>query len=106
MSDIVCLDELSDMGTLFQINAGSPAGWFGEEAMNISCKMLEAGYVDFVGSDAHSIVSRNTDMLSAFDDYPYTVTQEDIKRIAISNPEFIINDTKYTPLRKKYIKEI
>lgn len=101
-----CLDKLSDIGALFQINAGSPAGWFGEEAMNISCKMLKAGYVDFVGSDAHRIDVRNTDMLSAFDEFPLFTTQEDIHKFAVINPEFIINDTKYTPLRKKYIKEL
>ncbi len=104
--NIDCLDELSDSGILFQINAGSPAGWFGEDAMNISCKMLEAGYVDFVGSDAHRIDVRNTDMFSAFDEYPYFVKHEDIQKIAVDNPSFIINDLKYTPSRKKYIKEL
>lgn len=101
-----CLDRLSDMGALFQINAGSPTGAFGEYAMNISCKMLEAGYVDFVGSDAHRINVRNTDMLSMFEEYPYTVADEEIDLIAKINPQFIINDEKYSPKRKKYMQEM
>ena len=104
--NIACLDRFSDMGVLFQINAGSPAGVFGSTAMNISCKMLEAGYVDFVGSDAHRINVRNTDMLSLFDEYPYTVSEEMINKIAITNPMSIINDKPFVPERKKYIQEM
>jgi tyrosine-protein phosphatase YwqE len=74
--------------------------------MDISCKMLEAGYVDFIGSDAHRINIRNTDMLSDFDEYPYTITEDEITRIASVNPQVILNDAIYTPKRKKYIKEL
>lgn len=105
-NNIACLDSLSDSGVLFQINAGSPAGAFGEGAMNISCKMLEAGYVDFVGSDAHRINMRNTDMLSMFEEYPYTVSESDIDLFAKINPQCILNDDKFFPKRKKYMQEM
>lgn len=105
-NNVSCLDELSQAGVLFQINAGSPVGMFGDNAMDISCKMLEAGYVDFVGSDAHGINGRDTDMESLFEDYPYKVTQEDIKKISTVNPLFIIEDKNYTPKRIKYIQEL
>lgn len=104
--DIGCLDKLSELGALFQINAGSPAGMFGGMAMNISCKMLGAGYVDFVGSDAHRINIRNTDMASLFDEYPHTISDEMIERIAIKNPQLIINDNSFTPQRIKYMQEM
>ena len=101
-----CLDKLSDMGVLFQVNAGSPAGFFGDMEMNVACKMLEAGYVDFFGSDAHSIAIRNTDMISCFDEFPYFITTEEIDKIAMDNPLVILNDGIYKPKRKKLIQEL
>lgn len=100
-----CLDRLSEQGVLFQVNAGSPAGIFGDDEMNVSCKMLEAGYVDFFGSDAHRISIRNTDMLSFFEDFPYSVSAEEIDRIAMKNPVAILKDDVYKPERKKYMSE-
>ena len=104
--DIGCLDRLSEQGALFQINAGSPAGMFGDTEMDISCKMLEAGYADFVGSDAHRINIRNTDMLSMFEEYPYIANDDDIDLIAKINPEYILKDKKICPKRKKYMQEM
>ncbi len=106
IDDIGCLDRLSDSGVLFQINAGSPAGMFGDNEMEVSCKMLAAGYADFVGSDAHRINIRNTDMLSLFDDYPYAFAQEDIDKISKTNPLCILDDKKFIPKRKKYMQEL
>ncbi len=106
INDVSSLDRLSEQGVLFQINAGSPAGAFGDEVMDVSCKMLEAGYVDFVGSDAHRINIRNTDMLSMFDEYPYTFTDEHLDLISKINPRYIINDEKFYPKRKKYMQEL
>ncbi len=106
IKNIACLDKLSDMGVLFQVNAGSPAGLFGDMEMNVACKMLEAGYVDFFGSDAHSAIGRNTDMLSCFDEYPYFVSTKEIDKIAMENPEFILNDGIYKPKRKKLIQNL
>lgn len=104
--DISCLDRLSQNGALFQINAGSPTGAFGGMEMNIANKMIQAGYVDFVGSDAHRIDIRNTDMLSEFDEYPYTVSKETIELFSKINPEYILNDRKICPKRKKYMQEM
>ena len=104
--DLSCLDSLSEMGALFQINAGSPVGVFGDTEMDISCKMLESGYVDFIGSDAHRINIRNTDMLSMIEEYPYNVTDDDIVLISEINPEYILSDKKLCPKRKKYMQEM
>lgn len=106
INDIACLDKLSALGVLFQVNAGSPAGLFGDMEMDVACKMLEAGYVDFFGSDAHSVTGRDTDMLSCFDEYPYFVSIDEIDKIAIDNPEFILKDGIYKPERKKLIQEL
>ena len=60
------VDKLSEMGVLFQINSGSLAGMFGSKTREFAEKMLNLGYVDFVGSDAHGLMSRNTDMMWCF----------------------------------------
>ncbi len=106
MRNRAVLDSLSDTGVLFQINAGSPVGAFGDIEMSIACDMLRAGYVDFVGSDAHSINYRNTDMLSFFEDYPYWVGEEQMTLITRKNPLAIINDVQYTPKRIKYMSDL
>ncbi len=106
MNDTSVLDKLSENGMLFQINAGSPVGAFGEQEMNISCKMLEAGYVDFIGSDAHRVSLRNTDMLSFFEEYPYSISREELLKISALNATAIVNDTVFSPNRKKYMAEL
>ncbi len=106
INDPPVLDRLSEMGALFQVNAGSPVGVFGDDAMNISCKMFDAGYVDFLGSDAHKSSIRNTDMLSFFEDYPYNISEDEITRIAVNNADFIISDKILVPNRKKSMKEM
>ncbi len=106
MRDRSALDRLSNMGVLFQINAGSPVGMFGDNEMNVACDMLLAGYVDFIGSDAHSTNRRNTDMLSFLDEYPFTVSSEQIDLFTKLNPRNIVNDTGFTPKRLKYMAEL
>ena len=104
--DISSLDKLSDEGVLFQINAGSPAGVFGMNAAEISFSMLNNGYADFVGSDAHGMIGRNTDMSSLFDDYPYDTDENMLIRAAVNNPQCIVNDKSFFPIRNKKMAEI
>ncbi len=106
IDDVECLNKLSDIGALFQINAGSPSGMFGAEAEEISCNMLECGYVDFLGSDAHSLGGRNTDMLSRIRDYPYDVNEELLSRALCQNAQYIIDDREFFPIRIKKIAKI
>lgn len=105
LDDPTSLDRLSDRGVLFQINAGSPAGAFGEREMNVACRMINAGFVDFVGSDGHRIRQRNTDMGYWIENYPGAVDMDAVRKAVLENPVAIIEDRVYTPDRKKYIAE-
>ncbi len=49
------LNELKDMQILFQINISSLQGYYGKHAKKIAEKIVENGWVDFVGSDCHNI---------------------------------------------------
>lgn len=98
-TDISCIERLSGLGVLFQINAGSPAGMFGLAEENVSCALLNSGYVDFFGSDAHNIYGRNTDMAICIEDYPEYIDLNAVKKAAVDNPAYILEDKLYVPER-------
>lgn len=104
--DINSLNRLSDKNVLFQINAGSPAGDFGEEEMHISAQMINCGFVDFIGSDAHSSRGRNTEISILFDEYPFECDMSLVEKAACDNPKFILEDGIYVPNRKKYLSKL
>lgn len=87
-----CVDKLSDKGVLFQINAGSPVGVFGDTSAEFALKMIKGGFVDFIGSDAHDIRSRNTDMAFYFENYPYEADNGFLHRASYLNPLKVINN--------------
>lgn len=92
ISEETVIDELSDMGVLFQINGGSAAGMFGSKVQSFAEKMINRGFVDFVGSDAHDLMMRNTDMQYCFENYPEDIDEAVLERALTVNPLKIIND--------------
>jgi len=55
------LQRLIDMGASGQVTAGSLAGGFGETARRAALRMLEAGHVHVIASDAHDPSHRPPD---------------------------------------------
>ena len=51
---------LKDMGLYFQINSISMEGFYGKDVKKSVEKIINLGYVDFVGSDTHSMKYFNT----------------------------------------------
>lgn len=98
-NDISCIERLSSLGALFQINAGSPAGMFGAAEEGVSCSMINNGYMDFIGSDAHDPYARNTDISGCIENYPEFVDLNAVKRAALDNPLYILEDKKFSPER-------
>ena len=94
ISENDAIDRLSDMGVLFQINSGSAAGMFGSEVKKFAEKMINKGYADFVGSDAHGLRMRNTDMDYCFNNYSDEVDMELLELAYSINPLKLINDEK------------
>lgn len=101
--DIGCIHRLSQHGVLFQINAGSPIGMFGEASEDIAYAMLNAGYVDFLGSDAHDLFARNTDISECFDAYPPNIDESMLEKAALLNPRYILEDKPFEPQRKGFV---
>ncbi|MBQ8183043.1 MAG: hypothetical protein IJ025_03990 [Clostridia bacterium] len=106
MDNPSCVEQLSEKGVLFQINAGSPTGMFGEGEAYVACEMLNCGYVDFIGSDAHDLRVRNTDILSCVEMYPDGLNLDLLKKAACENPEYILKDGLYVPQRLDHIAEM
>jgi len=48
-------EDLRDRGVLFQINALSMIGYYSLPVQRIACKLIDHGWIDFLGSDCHTI---------------------------------------------------
>lgn len=103
-NDDGCIDVLSDKGVLFQVNAGSLGGMFGERIQVFALRMLEYGFVDFVGSDAHGAAIRNTDMAFCLNEVP-SALGELLHKAMCENPLAIINDEALKVNRLKHFAE-
>lgn len=105
LSDPACVDRLSEEGVLFQINCGSPAGMFGSDSLFFSTRMLYRGYADFIGSDAHSLRMRNTDLQYYFSFYPNEIDSRLLDIACFENPKRILKDEQITADRFCYFAE-
>jgi tyrosine-protein phosphatase YwqE len=47
-------EELRDRGVYFQVNIPSLAGAYGKEAYKMASKLIEKGWIEFLGSDCHN----------------------------------------------------
>ena len=77
-------------GLLLQCNAGSFAGRFGESAQMAAKLLLKNHLVDFIGSDAHRAVGRDTDMREGVQVIREIAGEAELQRIAVGNPEKLI----------------
>ena len=77
-------------GLLLQCNAGSFAGKFGEAAERAAKLLLKNHLVDFIGSDAHRDVGRDTDMRAGANVIREIAGEAELQRIAVKNPEKLI----------------
>ena len=77
-------------GLLLQCNAGSFAGRFGESAQRAAKLLLKNHLVDFIGSDAHRAVGRDTDMREGASVIREIAGEEEFKRISEENPRKVI----------------
>lgn len=106
LNDYSAIDKLSQKGNLFQVNSGSAAGMFGDEVQDFAVRMINCGFADFVGSDAHDIRIRNTDIAFCLENYPYGMNEEVIEKALFINPQAIINDEQLKTKRLCYFAEM
>lgn len=79
-------------GILTQCNAGSFTGMFGEKAQALAEILLTNNMVHFLGSDAHRMEKRNTDMSQAVAQMKTLVSELYVQQIISLNPQAILNN--------------
>jgi protein-tyrosine phosphatase len=77
--------HLIDLGVIFQLNAGSLIGQFGEKVTAFAEKLVSKNLIHLVGSDGHNDETRNTKIKYAYD------------RIKELNPELYENIMENSP---------
>jgi len=77
---------------LLQCNAGSFTGMFGTKAQAFAEMLLNNNMVHFLGSDAHKIERRNTDMREAVIRMKTLVSELYVEQIVTSNPQAILDN--------------
>ncbi|WP_080697139.1 tyrosine-protein phosphatase [Clostridium beijerinckii] len=94
------INKFINEGYLFQVNAGSIDGRFGEKIQKTANILLDNGIYNFIGSDAHNINRRNTGLSTALD----LINKSTIKNIFKESSEKILNNGEAKFLGEK-IKE-
>ena len=61
------LERLRQQDLLFQVNAGSLTGRFGQRARHTAEMLLERGWVEFVASDGHDLDKRPFSLAAAYE---------------------------------------
>ena len=108
----VNINRCSKEGFLFQLNSGSILGVFGKKVKRTAEILLNNGVYDFIGSDAHNLSSRNTDMSSGLKiissinhDYINKFNENGIKLLKNEKIEFtgdkIVNKRKFFDFFKR-----
>ena len=62
------IDRLKSWGVILQVDAQSPLGGLGHGSKVRAHRLLDAGVVDFIASDAHDLTSRPPQLQPCFDD--------------------------------------
>lgn len=84
------LNWFIERGCLFQMNAGSPLGTYGQRAEQLSYWMLNNGQIHCIGSDAHSPYQRTPDLSSLHAFISMHFSRDYKSKLFWDNPESIL----------------
>ncbi len=54
-NDFSIYEKLKEQGVLFQVNLNSFNGYYSKPVQKVALKLMEKGYIDFIGSDIHKV---------------------------------------------------
>lgn len=95
--DLELMRRLFEAGALFQATAMSLTGDFGKKAQAVSEKMVAAGLIHFVASDAHNLTRRPPGMSRA---HRYLAEKHGAalaRRLTFDNPRAVVQDRPIRP---------
>lgn len=86
------LEELQDMGALFQVNAPSLAGKYGVEVQALATALLLSGTADFIATDAHRPKWRDNRFCAFQKDFPKEITPTLLKWATETAPRLVLEN--------------
>ncbi len=101
-NDPEIVNELHDMGCLFQVNASGLAGHGGEKMQDFSLELIKRGFARFVATDAHSPRSRNNKMLEKLAEFPEELSRVELEDLLSNNPLTILKKEKLPEVGVRY----
>lgn len=90
------IEELSQMGVLFQVTIGSAVGKFGESSYRLACWMLENRLADCLASDAHSMDWRSNSVAGALDHLSEWLPTDYLESLIETVPHSIVENQRVT----------
>ena len=86
------IEELAEMGALFQANYGSIIGMYGKKAEKTLKKFLKNDLIRFFGSDSHRIDQVYTKMPKILKKLHKFLSDEEIEEFTVINPQKVLNN--------------
>ena len=90
--DTEYVDELAEMGALFQSNYGSIIGMYGEKAKKTVKKLLKQNLIHFLGSDVHRAEQIYPKIPKIMKKLSKIVSQEKLEELTTLNAQKVLND--------------
>lgn len=82
------LYHLHDLGVLFQLNAGSLLGQFGEKVERFAKELIKVNLIHAIGSDGHKDKVRDMRIRHAYEEYR-TLNPEGYERLMVNSEKLI-----------------
>lgn len=86
------IEELAEMGALFQANYGSIIGMYGKKAEKTLKKLLKNDLIRFFGTDSHRIDQVYTKMQKILKKLHKVLSDEEIEEFTVINPQKVLNN--------------
>ena len=86
------IEELAEMGALFQANYGSIIGMYGKKAEKTLKKLLKNDLIRFFGTDSHRIEQVYTKMPKILKKLHKVLSDEEIEEFTVINPQKVLNN--------------
>ena len=86
------VEELAEMGALFQSNYGSIIGMYGEKAKKTVKKLLKQNLIHFLGSDVHRTEQIYPKIPKILKKLNKIVSQEKLEELTTLNAQKVLND--------------
>ncbi len=90
--DYSLLEDLLDRDVIFQVNIDSLIGLNGPQSQGLAIDLVQRGFAPVIASDAHDTRYRHTRLIEKLNELPDDITEEQVEKCLIQNPQKIINN--------------